>query len=83
MWVHMSAHNVSLPKRNRITERDLFYLFFSSVRKAKLRIAEQYQGAQCGGALQTTTRRRTGETTLRTEKRSGVTETYKFFHEMT
>ena len=45
--------------------------------KQKLRIARQYQGTQCGGALQKTTRRRTGETTLETEKRHGDTETYK------
>ena len=47
--------------------QDIPGFFFETVRKAKLRIAERYQGAQCGGALQTTTRRRTGETILRTE----------------
>jgi hypothetical protein len=54
----------------------LFFSFFLYARQT-LRIARQYQGTQCGGALQTTTRRRTGDTTLRTEKKHGVTETYK------
>ena len=54
-------------------QRLLFFLYA----RQTLRIAKQYQGTQCGGALQTTTRRRTGDTTLRTEKKHGVTETYK------
>ena len=55
-----------------------FLIDFFFVSKAKLRIAKQYQGTQCGGALKTTTRRRTGDTTLRTEKKKhGDTETYK------
>ena len=45
--------------------------------RQKLRIAKQYQGTQCGGALQTTTRRRTGDSTFRTERKNGDTETYK------
>ena len=52
---------------------DPFFLYA----RQTLRIAKQYQGTQCGGALKTTTRRRTGDTTLRTEKRHGDTETYK------
>ena len=53
-----------------------FFFFFLYARQ-KLRIAKQYQGTQCGGALLRTTRRRTEDTTLETEKRHGDTETYK------
>ena len=50
----------------------------SGTPRQKLRIARQYQGTQSGGALQRTTRRRTGDSTFRTErKKNGDTETYK------
>ena len=67
--------------RNYIFFNLIFFSFFLTVRKAKFRIAEQYQGTQCGGALQTTTRRRTGGKTRRyRELQSATTKNTYFPH---